>query len=318
MAPPVISLAGMRSGDARDRATVAAALRAACLDKGFLYVVDHGVAPSLVAEVFAQARRFFALPEAVKAQLHMSLSPQNRGFEPMRGQTLEAGTPPDVKEGFYIGNELAADDPRVVAEVFDHGPNLWPADLPGFREVLMTYFADMEALSALTMRALALALDLPESYFDAFCEDAVSNLKLLHYPPQPANPLPGEKGCGAHTDWGAVTFLAQDNVGGLQVWDAADGWVDAPPVPGAFVVNLGDLIARWTNDRFRSTLHRVVNRSGRERYSVPFFFTGRGDHQVVCLPTCLAKGEVAKYAPTTALGHLREMYERSYAAAPHA
>jgi isopenicillin N synthase-like dioxygenase len=318
MAPPVISLAGMRSANARDRAAVAAEFRAACLDKGFLYVIDHGVSPLLVASVFAEARRFFALPEPVKTHVHMSLSPQNRGFEPMRGQTLEAGTPPDLKEGFYIGNELAADDPRVVAGLFDHGPNLWPADLPGFRDVLMAYFAEMEALSALTMRALALALDLPENWFEHFCEDAVSNLKLLHYPPQPGNPLPGEKGCGAHTDWGAVTFLAQDDVGGLQVWDAAAGWIEAPPVPGAFVVNLGDLIARWTNDRFRSTLHRVINRSGRERYSVPFFFTGRGDHQVVCLPTCLAAGEGAKYAPTTALGHLQEMYERSYAAAPQA
>jgi isopenicillin N synthase-like dioxygenase len=318
MAPPVVNFAGMRSANPHDRAAVAASLREACLDKGFLYITDHGISPSLGAEVFAQARRFFALPETVKSQVHMALSPQNRGFEPMRGQTLEAGTPPDVKEGFYIGNDLTEDDPRVLAGVFGHGPNLWPANLPGFREVLMPYFVEMEALSALTMRALALALDLPESYFDHFCEHAVSNLKLLHYPPQPANPLPGEKGCGAHTDWGAITFLAQDDVGGLQVWDAAEGWIDAPPVPGAFVVNLGDLIARWTNDRFRSTLHRVINRSGRERYSVPFFFTGRGDHEVACLPTCLAEGEPAKYAPITALGHLQEMYERSYTPAPHA
>jgi len=314
LAPPIVSLAGMFSDDPAAHRAVAHRLRDACLDKGFLYIVDHGVAPGMMQDIFAQARRFFALPEARKAEVVMSRSPNQRGWEPMRGQTLEAGTPPDLKEGFYTGNELPPDDPRVLAGLFNHGPNQWPAGLPGFRETLDAYFAQMEALSRVTMRALALALDLPKDHFAAFCEGGVSNLKLLHYPPQPANANPDEKGCGAHTDWGAITFLLQDDVGGLQVWDAGHGWIDAPPVEGAFVVNLGDLIARWTNDRFRSTLHRVINRSGRERYSVPFFFTGRADHEVACLPNCLAPGEAAKYPPTTTLGHLKEMYERSYVA----
>jgi isopenicillin N synthase-like dioxygenase len=312
LAPPLISLAGMYSDDPVARAAVGAALRAACLDKGFLYVVDHGIPPELTEAVFAQAKRFFALPEAVKMALALSPETHNRGYEPMRGQTLEAGTPPDLKEGYYIGNDLTADDPRVVAGLFNHGPNKWPEDLPGWREVLSAYYARMTELCRLTMRALALALALPEMHFEPFCDDASCNLRLLHYPPQPANPLPDEKGCGAHTDWGAITYLLQDDVGGLQVWDHDHGWIDAPPVAGAYVLNLGDLIARWTNDRFRSTLHRVINHSGRERYSVPFFFTGRPEHEVVCLPNCLPPGEVAKYPPTTAIGHLQEMYRRSY------
>jgi isopenicillin N synthase-like dioxygenase len=311
-APPIISLAGAYSDDLAARAAVAAEVRAACLDKGFLYIVDHGVPLDVIEGVLAEARRFFARPLAEKMAVAMSPARYNRGYEPIRGQILEAGTPPDVKEGFYIGNELAADDPRVLAGVFNHGPNQWPAGLPGWREVLTDYYRRMTALCRVVMRVLALALELPEDYFDGFCEDALCNLKLLHYPPQPANPLPDEKGCGAHTDWGAVTFLLQDDVGGLQVWDPDDGWIDAPPVAGAFVVNLGDLIARWTNGRFRSTLHRVINVSGRERYSVPFFFTGRPDHVVACLPGCLGDGEVAAYAPTTAIGHLEEMYRRSY------
>jgi isopenicillin N synthase-like dioxygenase len=314
LAPPVVSLAGMRSGDPAARAAVADAVRAACMDKGFLYIVDHGVAPATMAAMFAQARRFFALPDARKAEVDMAKSVSQRGWEPMRRQTTESGTPPDVKEGFYTGNELAADDPRVVAGLFNHGPNQWPANLPGFRETLEAYFVEMEDLCRLTMRALALALYLPEDHFEPFCDGAVSNLKLLHYPPQPPNPRPEEKGCGAHTDWGAITYLLQDDAGGLQVWDQAQGWIDAPPVAGAYVLNLGDLIARWTNDRFRSTLHRVINLSGRERYSVPFFFTGRADHAVVCLPNCLGAGERPKYAPTTTLAHLQEMYDRSYAA----
>ena len=308
MAPPIVSLAGMRSANPAERAAVGRAVRVACLDKGFLYIMDHGIPSALTEAVFDQARQFFNLSDAHKAESNIANSANQRGYEPMRGQTLEAGTPPDLKEGFYMGRELAADDPRVLAGTFNHGPNQWPRDLPGFRETMDAYFVQMEALCALTMRALALALELPEHHFDPLCEDALCNLKLLHYPPQPSNALRDEKGCGAHTDWGAITYLLQDDVGGLQVWDAAHGWIDAPPVPGAYVLNLGDLIARWTNDRFTSTLHRVINRSGRERYSVPFFFTGKADHRI----ECLIQTETAKYAPTTAIGHLEEMMRRSY------
>jgi isopenicillin N synthase-like dioxygenase len=302
----------MRSGLAADRLAVAAAFRAACLDKGFLYIVDHGVPAALISQMFGQTRRFFDLPMAGKLAVDKARSACNRGYEPLRGQVLEAGSPPDLKEGYYIGTELAADDPRVVARLFNHGPNQWPADLPGWRETMEAYFGQMLELCRLTMQVLALSLDLPEAYFDQFCEEPVATLRLLHYPPQPANPLPDEKGCGAHTDFGAITFLLQDDVGGLQVWDEQLGWLNAPPVPGAYVLNLGDLIARWTNDRYRSTLHRVINASGRERYSVPFFYTGRADHAVTCLPGCLAPGEAPRYAPTTALGHLSEMYDRTY------
>ena len=307
MTPPIVSLAGMRSSAAAERRLVGDAVRSACLDKGFLYIVDHGVPAPLIDAVFDQSRRFFALPEAEKGAVHMRFCPNRRGYEPMRGQTLEPGQPADLKEGFYLGNERLPDDPRVQAQLFNHGPNQWPANLPGFRETLVEYDAQMGALCRLTMRAMALALELPEDHFEVFCDDAVSNLKLLHYPPQPPDPQSGEKGCGAHTDWGAITYLLQDDAGGLQVWDADAGWIDAPPVPGAYVLNLGDLMARWTNDRFRSTLHRVINTSGRERYSVPFFLTGRADHPVTCLTE-----EVPRYAPTTPLRHLQEMLEASY------
>jgi isopenicillin N synthase-like dioxygenase len=310
--PPIVSLAAMRSENPADRQAVAAAFRAACRDKGFLYIIDHGIAPETTEAMFAACRQFFALDATDKQAVHMRLSPNQRGFEPMRAQTTETGAPPDLKEGFYFGRELSADDPRVAAGLFNHGPNQWPAGLPGWRETIEAYVVQMQALCRLTMQALALSLELPEDYFAPFCTDAVWNLKLLHYPPQPANPLPDEKGCGAHTDWGAITYLLQDDVGGLQVWDADHGWIDAPPVPGAYVLNLGDLIARWTNDRYRSTLHRVINASGRERYSIPFFFTGRAEHRVECLEECLAAGETPRYAPTTALGHLQEMYDRSY------
>lgn len=313
MTLPIVDISGLASTDPAARAQVSAAIRAACVSKGFMYVVGHGIDPDLRAAVLAEARSFFAQPEAEKMRIHMKLSPCNRGYEPMRGQTLEAGTPPDLKESFYTGAELPTDDPRVVAGKFNHGPNQWPAGRDSFRTTMETYFEAMDALAQRLMRGLALSLDLPEGHFAPFCHDAHANLRLIHYPPQPANPLPGEKGCGAHTDWGALTLLMQDDVGGLQVWDEAQGWIDAPPVADSYIVNLGDMIARWTNDRYRSTLHRVVNISGRERYSVPYFYSGNPDEPVICLPGCLAEGETPRYAPTTAEGHLREMYARTYA-----
>jgi isopenicillin N synthase-like dioxygenase len=310
---PIIDVAGLAS-DAADRRAVGTRLRAACLDKGFFYIRNHGIAQPLVDAVFAEAAAFFALPVDGKAAVDKARSTANRGYEPLRAQTLEPGAPPDLKEGFYIGPEHAADDPRVVAGKFNHGANQWPADRPGFRTAMEAYFAEMLALGDRLMRGLALSLDLPDDHFAAFTTDPMATLRLLHYPPQPAEGDPAQKGAGAHTDFGGLTLLSQDAVGGLQVWDQeTDGWIHADPVPGTYVVNLGDMIARWTNDRYRSTLHRVVNRSDRERYSIPFFYVGNYDHVVACIPTCLQPGEQPKYAPTTVEAHLRDMYGRTYA-----
>jgi isopenicillin N synthase-like dioxygenase len=311
---PVIDIGGLASDRPADRAAVGAALRAACLDKGFFYIRNHGVSEALVEAVFAGAARFFAQPSEEKVAFDRARSPANRGYEPLQGQTLEAGAPPDLKEGFYIGPEHAADDARVLAGKFNHGPNQWPADPPSFRPIMEAYFREMLALGRRLMEGLALSLDLPADHFAAFCTEPMGTLRPLHYPPQPAAADPAQKGAGAHTDFGGLTLLRQDDVGGLQVWDqAAAGWIHADPLPGTYVVNLGDMIARWTNDRYRSTLHRVINTSGRERYSVPFFYVGNYDYRVECIPTCLAPDERPKYPPVTVEAHLREMYRRTYA-----
>lgn len=178
---------------------------------------------------------------------------------------------------------------------------------------MAAYFEAMRRLSERLMNGIALSLNLDETYFDTFKRDPVATLRLLHYPPQRENAAPNEKGAGAHTDWGALTLLLQDDVGGLQVFDKNSGeWIHADPVPGTFVVNLGDALANWTNDLYTSTLHRVVNTSGRERYSVPFFYDGDADYEVVCIPTCLKLGEQPKYPPVTVEGHLMNMYRKSY------
>ena len=311
---PVVDVSGISASDPAARAAVGEALRAACLDKGFFYCVGHGVPQGLISAVFAENRAFFARPMAEKTALDKAQSTCNRGYEALGGQRLEAGAPPDRKEGFYIGVELPADDPRVLAGRFNRGPNLWPADQPGFRPTMAAYFAALCELGERLMRGIALALRLPEDHFADYCRDPLATLRLLHYPPQRPDADPGEKGAGAHTDFGGLTILAQDDVGGLQVFDKDhDEWIEAAPLAGAYVVNLGDMIARWTNDRYRSTLHRVVNASGRERYSVPFFYVGNPDYEVRCIPTCLAPGETPKYPDITVEDHLRSMYRKTYA-----
>ncbi|MEO1019215.1 MAG: 2-oxoglutarate and iron-dependent oxygenase domain-containing protein [Pseudomonadota bacterium] len=312
---PIVDIAGLRSGDAADRQRVGQAIRKACLDKGFMYVVGHGVPATLQDAVFEESARFFAAADEVKAAVDTSHSTCYRGYEALRAQTLEAGTPPDLKEGFLIGRDLPLNHPMVLAGKFNHGPNQWPDGMPTFQSTMERYFAEMLGVGGVLMRGLALSLELDERAFDDYLHEPVAILRLLHYPPQPANPLPNEKGCGAHTDWGAVTLLMQDDVGGLEVWDRDKGWVPAPPIAGAYIVNIGDMVARLTNDRYHSTQHRVINATGRQRYSVPFFFEGNADVPVECLPNCLAPGEGPRYAPTTVEGHLREMYERTYAEA---
>ena len=310
---PVIDISGLSSGNIADRQAVGAKLRAACLANGFFYISHHGVPEIQIADLFSETAAFFDMPVVQKEEVHKSRSTANRGYEPMQGQTLEPGAPPDLKEGYYIGPEHGADDPRVIAGMFNHGANQWPASRPQFKPVMQAYLDTMTELSARMMRGIALSLDLPEDYFAGFCHDAMATVRLLHYPPQSARTDPGQKGAGAHTDFGGLTLLKQGEIGGLQVWDqGSGGWIHADPVPGTFVVNLGDMIGRWTNDRYRSTLHRVVNTSGAERYSVPFFYTGNFAHTVACIPTCLAPGEQPKYPPITVEQHMRAMYQRTY------
>lgn len=313
---PVIDVSGLRSADAADRRVVAAAIRSASLDKGFFYIAGHGIDPALIEATLAASRAFFALPAEEKLALDLHRSAAARGYEPLQAQTLEPGTPPDLKEGFYIGTEAAADDPRVLAGEYKLGPNQWPPILPAFRPVMESYFAALGRLGETLMRGIALSLDLDEESFAPFCDDALMRLRLLHYPPQPANAAPGQKGVGAHTDFGGVTILLQDPSGGLQVYDQATAsWIHADPIDGTYIVNLGDLIARWTNDVYRSTLHRVVNTSGRDRYSVPFFFHGNPNYVVRCLPSCCEPGQQPKYPPATVRQHFEERYRQSYAAA---
>jgi len=311
---PLIELGDARSPDSRHARAVAAELRDACSSAGFFYLAGHGVPQALLDGQLEWTRRFFALPPAVRQRVAMGNSRARRGFEPLATQVLDAGTPPDLKESFYLGRELAADHPYVRAGLAGYGANQWPDGIPGFREQMEAYLGELAALSVDMMRILALSLELPRHYFDAMMQEPMPMLRLIHYPPHPVDARTNQLGAGAHTDWGALTFLLQDDSGGLEVQNVAAEWVAAPPVWGTFVVNLGDMIERWTNGLYRSTMHRVLNRaSGRSRYSVPYFSNPDFNARVECLPTCTDAAHPPRYAPSTAGEHLKESFELSYA-----
>lgn len=300
----------------------ASAVDAACRAHGFFYVTGHGISASVIAAAFAASKRFFALDEAVKVRWHIDRSGIKRGFDPIGWQVLDPGQPADLKESFYTGVDRTPDDPLVRAGTPNHGPNQWPdeAVAPGFRAAVQPFEAALRALAQRLMRLIALGLGLSGDHFERYMQDPMPVLRLLHYPPQPLTAEPGQIGCGAHTDWGGITLLAQDDAGGLQVQSLTGEWLGAEPIEGSFVVNLGDLMQRWTNDRYRSTLHRVINRAGvgtaaRDRYSIAYFFDIDYHAEVSALPGCFDATDPPRYAPITAGEHVVEMYRRTQVAA---
>ena len=312
---PVIDLAPFLRGNARARAEVAAKIGAACREIGFFYVVNHGVPAELIGRVYAESERFFRQPDLAKAEIAIENSTVHRGYFKVGGENLDPAKQKqdgDLKEGVKIGRDLGPGHPLVTAKTPLHGANQWPQNLPGWQAVMQDYYDVMEALGRQLMQAFALALGLQEDWFDHWLNAPMTTLGLLHYPPQKGRITEAQLGAGAHSDYGCLTMLAQDDAGGLQVLERGGAWLDAPPIAGSFVVNIGDMMERWTNGVFTSTLHRVINISGGERYSLPFFFDPDFNAEITCLPTCLAPGEMPKYQPTTAGQHLLDMINASF------
>uniref|UniRef100_A0A7R9YQ36 Fe2OG dioxygenase domain-containing protein n=1 Tax=Chlamydomonas euryale TaxID=1486919 RepID=A0A7R9YQ36_9CHLO len=290
----------------------AAAMRAACVGPGFFYVSNHGVDGELVDLTFDRTRSLFALPLEEKQRLLQDKN--NRGWTPFQEETLDPAnqTCGDTKEGFYFGREIAADSPEASKPL--HGPNQWPDEalVPGLRDAYTRYFNALWALGTKLLRLVALALDLPPDHFDPHFQQPIVSLRPLHYSGTKSAPGDGVFGAGAHTDYGMLTILKTDEVPGLQI-HTSGAWRDVPPMPGAFIINLGDMLERWTNGMFHSTLHRVVNTTGQERYSIAFFFEPNFEAIVECLPQCCGPDRPPKYPPTTAGQHLLDKYAATHA-----
>ena len=264
---PILDVSGLVNGAPGCR-EVAARLGQACRESGFFYVVGHGVDEGLQRRLRELSREFFAQDVETKMRIRMTLGGRAwRGYFRV-GDELTSGRP-DQKEGLYFGQELAANHPLVQAGTPLHGPNLFPEKPAGLREAVLEYMAALTQLGHRLMAGLALSLDLEESYFaDRYTGEPLTLFRIFNYPPPPD---PSLWGVGEHTDYGLLTILLQDDAGGLEV-KSRSRWVPAPPVPGSFVCNIGDMLDRMTRGVFRSTPHRVRNPAPRDRLSFPFFF----------------------------------------------
>ena len=290
---PVVDLSPLNAGG--DLAGVAKEVRRACETIGFFYVANHGIPAAIFDGVFDATRRYFDLPQSQRLSHRMD-EKYRRGFMP-QGINQHPGYAPDLKESYEIGVDLPLSDPDVAADLPLHGPNRWPAECPWLRTASEAYFAEAIALGKRLLRVFAASLDMPADYFLQFCRKPMVQMRLFHYPPQP--PVGDDKALGVapHSDYGMITLLSQDPIGGLELQKRDGEWIGAPFIPGTLIINIGDLFQRWTNDVYRSNLHRVVNRTGKERYSIPTFFNFDYHALVSCLPTCQSAGNPPKYPP---------------------
>ena len=295
-----------RFSDGTDRAGFVADLGAAARGPGFFLLAGHGIDPDLQARVFSQADAFFGLPVAEKEKVSILKTPHYRGWAHDGLESLdETSGQRDRKESFNIGYDMDPADPRVVAGEPFRGVNQWP-ELPGFRDTMLAYYDAALDLGVRLSRAIALDLGLPEDHFDGVFHEPLAALRVLHYPP--ATGATGEIGAGAHSDYGVITLLMTDGEPGLQVRPRGGDWMDEPHVAGAYVVNIGDCLMRWTNDIYVSTPHRVLPPK-RQRRSVAMFVEANPDVVVEALPGT----GVPKYAPIRAAEYLQSRLDATYA-----
>lgn len=308
---PVIDVAALRGGADGALRDTAAAILDACATAGFFYVRGHGVPASLREAALAEARAFFALSAEDKAKV--AVDARHRGYLGFGGAKMYTGARPDLKESYNWGLELAADDPAVARFPGLMGPNRWPDGRPGFRTALYAYYEAVLACGADLLRAVAIGLDLPTDFFRQRYDRPIARGSILHYPPQPPDLGEEQFGVGAHTDYGCLTLLWQDEVGGLQVRNRAGDWIAAPPVADSLVINVGDLLARWSNDRLVSTPHRVVNSSGRERYSIAVFYDPDGAAIVDPRDANPDPAAEIRYPPVGAGDHIQARFDAAFA-----
>lgn len=290
---PVLDLAPLLEGGSID--ALSRDLDRACRETGFFYVANHGVSETALNAVFGATRRYFAIPE--EARRGHAMHPFfRRGFM-AQGVTQQPGYPADLKESYEIGLDLPVDDPSVLARLPLHAPNQWPTEMPWLRDAAEPYFEQVKTLGLHLLRLIARALRLQDDFFVQYTRKPMLQMRLFHYPPQSPDTSERALGAAPHTDFGMITILAQDPIGGLELRKRDGEWIAAPYIDGTFVVNIGDLFQRWTNDVYVSNFHRVTNRTGRERYSIPLFFNLDYDAPVICLPTCCSPDSPPRHEP---------------------
>lgn len=323
---PVIDIAPFRLGDLEARHKVVDQVRDACERVGFFTILGHGIPKSTVDNTYKLAEEFFALPDEEKSKVAKGSGASYKGYGGVRQRTLGADRDqllkPSLQESFAMGFVDVTDDPyfKDPRSGTHYEPNIFPARPVGFQDAAVDYYHHMEALSRVIMRIFAHALDVEESYFLRQLERHISVLRFVHYPSLTEAPQHGEERSGAHSDSGAVTILkTNDPIGSsaLQVKTAEDRWIDVIAPPDAFVINIGDILMRWTNDRFLSTMHRVVNPpivdgKSRSRISIPYFCQPAYEAVIECIESCATADRPSRYPPITGTEMLSGRYEHIY------
>ena len=305
---PVIDMGPLAGGDSAAVAAVGQTLIDAAQSVGFFYVRNHGVPQPLIDRAYALSRRFFALREEAKQRVRINAI--HRGFLAIGGARMYETARVDLKESFIWGPELGLDDPDVAAGKPLMGPNQWPVELPELAPGLTEYSGAVMTCARRLLRGFAVSLGLDADFFRKRFEKPLARCSLIYYPPQPPDSGGDQFGVAPHTDYGGLTLLNQDDTGGLQVRSRSGEWVTAVPIPGTFVVNVGDLMARWTNDRFLSTPHRVVNSSGRARYSIALFFDPA--FETVIDPGDLRPERAALHPPVTCGEYIVSRFNKAF------
>jgi isopenicillin N synthase-like dioxygenase len=310
---PALDLARFEAATPEGRRAIASEVDAICRATGFLNLVGHGVPHATIDALWSQAEAFFALPPEAKLTAQAPYPGYPYGYLPPLAEALARSkgveSPPDLKESFNGGPEAAPaglDDPQALA--FCYAATIWPERPAGFRQAWVAYYRAMEDLAARVMRVFAVALNLPEEYFAPFIDAPISALRALNYPALAHPPEPGQIRAGAHTDYGSLTILLpQAGSRGLEIFSPEGRWIEVPPSANAFVINIGDLMARWTNDRWVSTLHRVVipaDGGADRRQSFAFFHQPNWEAEISPLP-----GSAPKYEPVRSGPYLMSKFQ---------
>lgn len=310
---PVIDIAPLYGNDADAWHEVAGQIDQACRTWGFFYIEGHPISAERLEALAEHAKHFFALSREEKLQIDITRSQHHRGYGSIATEQLDPTLPADLKETFDMGFHMPEDHPDVLSGKPLRGPNRHPRQLEGWADLLEAHYRDMHELGQTLLRAIALALGIDREFFAHRFHEPISVLRLIHYPARPANSPDNQPGAGAHTDYGCITLLHQDQTGGLQVRSLDGKWIDAPPLCGTFVVNIGDMMARWSNDRYRSTPHRVISPVGTQRYSMPYFVEPHPDTEIRCLEGCHSAGNPPKYAPISCSDYMLARFADTYA-----
>ena len=315
---PSIDIQSFLTGDDKSRLQTGRLVDDICREVGFLKINNHDIDQSIIDDMWKLTTDFFSLPDETKSQFKPSDSNNPRGYFPMQSETLTKSrgveTPPDLKEAFSTG-PIKKPSTEDRSDDFFYGDNIWPSSPENFKEIWLKYYQAMEVLSSNIMSLFAVSLNLDKDYFAQFYSHHISALRALNYPSIETERLPNQQRAGAHTDYGSLTILLPDmNVGGLEVKRSDGSWSPIMPEKDTFIINIGDMMARWTNDRWVSTLHRVIGSDNtqaqsKRRQSIAYFQNPNYDANISCLPTCVEIDDKVKYRDIKAGQYLMERFK---------